>query len=168
MKKYKTEIELYVNDKLWKTVSEDKWNSTFIQLTHILRMKNYHEQYDDLPGFEYPSSYVHVWINWDKKKIVVLSHKERTQFKDNNGNVLYVDDIVDYNDLSHPIQSYFSAKPFNEGYYIREVFHHPGGDSWADTNIDETNIAYITKVKDVLDFPKQYWNSPEIFNIDTL
>ena len=165
--KYQATIELYVNDKLYKEVSEDEWNDAAIELTHILRFKGYHEQYDGLPGFSYPSSYAHVWINWEKKKILVLSHKARTQFKDKNGYAIYEDDFVEYGGF-HKIQSLFNAKPFNEGYYLRESIYRPGGNSWRDTNIDETNIGNIVKVKDVLNFPKRYWNTPKKFNINTL
>lgn len=166
MKKYKVDIELYINDKLYKTVSEDNWNDEADELARLLREKGYREQYTDPPGFEYPTQYVHIWINWSKKKILILSHKARTQFKDKNGYILYEDDFVEYETLD--LKSSFNAKPFNEGYYVRKEIYHPGGNSWIDTEIDETNICNIVKTRDVLNFPKRYWNHPQKFNINTI
>lgn len=163
-KKYKATIELYINDKLYKSVSDFKWDSELNKISHLLRAKGYIEQYNSMPGFEHPDDYATVWINWKTLKLVVVSHKVRTIFTDKNGNVLYEDDIVDYNGL----HSRFNPKPWNEGYYVREVFHHPGGDSWQDTDIDETNIDRIKKIKDVNAFPEKFWNMPEEFDINTL
>ena len=164
MKKYKATIELYINDKLYKAVSQDKWDTELNKLSHILRLKGYTEQYNDLNGFNHPDNYAAVWINWKTLKILIISHKARTVFADKNGNILYEDDIVEYNGL----HSRFNAKPWDEGYYVREVFHHPGGDSWQDTDIDESNIGLIKKLKDVNGFHKKLWNSPETFDINTL
>lgn len=164
---YETIIEIYVNDELYKAVSEDKWDDTLIELNSILKGKGYYIQYDNLPGFKHPSSSVKVWINWDKQKIVTVCIKARTQFKDKNGYIIYEDDLVEY-DSFHKIQSRFYAKPFNEGYYLRETIYRPGGNGWNDTNIDETNIKNIVKIKDAIDFPEKYWNNPKKLNINTL
>lgn len=163
-KKYKATIELYINDKLYKSVHQDKWDIELTKLSHLLSNKGYVEQYDNMPGFKHPDDYSHVWINWKSLKIVIVSHKARTIFTDKNGNILYEDDIVDYNGL----QSRFHAKPFDDGYYVREVFNKLGGDWWKDTNIDETNINLITKITDVNNFPQEQWNQPELFDIKTL
>ena len=164
---YESIIEIYVNDELYKAASEDEWDDVLIELNSILKLKGYHIQYDNLPGFKHPSSSVKVWINWDKQKIVTVCYKARTQFKDKNGYAIYEGDLVEYDDF-HKIQSLFNAKPFNEGYYLREFINHPGGNYWKDTIIDETNIKKITKIKDVIDFPEKYWNNPKKLNINKL
>jgi hypothetical protein len=165
---YEAIIELYVDDKLYKAVSEDEWDDTLEELNDILRSKGYHKQYDGLPGFEHPSSYVHVWINWDKKKIVTVCHKARTKLKDSKGNVLYEDDIV-YYDGFHKLTVPLCAKPWNEGYYVREYLTHEGMCSRvSDTNIDEHNVHMLTKVKDVINFPEKYWNKVKKLDIGKL
>ena len=167
-KEYKAIIELYVDDMLYKAVSEDEWDNTLNELNDILRSKGYHKQWDDMPGFKHPSSYVHVWINWNKKKIVTVCHKSRTIFRDKNGYVLYEDDFVEY-DHFQKIQSPFNAHPFYEGYYLREYLTHEGMCSRVrDTDIDESNIEYITKIRDVINFPKRYWNTPKKLDMSKL
>lgn len=158
-----------MNDRLYKAVSEDEWDHEANELAHILRLKGYREQYSNPPGFEYPSDNAYVWINWKKKKILILSYKARTEFEDRNGNILYEDDRVQYNDGFYKIETTLNAHPFGEGYYIREYLTHEGMCSRVrDTDIDENNIKYVTKIKDVLEFPKRNWNSPKIFDINTL
>ena len=166
---YEAIIELYVNDELYKTASEDEWDNTLIELNNILKLKGYYIQYDGMPGFKHPSNCAKVWINWDKRKIVTVCYKARTKFKDNKGNILYEDDIVEYNDGFHKLQTRFSAKPFNKGYYVREYLTHEGMCSRVlDTDIDESNIHMITKIKDVINFPENQWNNPKKLNINTL
>ena len=168
MARSKKIVELYINNQLYKSVPYNRWDSESRKLSHILRMKGYHEQYDDLEGFDYPSIYAHVWINWKSQKILITSHKIRTEYTDKKGNVLYEDDTVRYNDGDYVLTSEFNAKPFEEGYYIREYIPGYGGGSWRDTNISPDNIKYVTKVKDNLGFPKKFWNDPEKFDMNTL
>ena len=160
---------MYINNQLYKSVPYNRWDSESNKLSHILRMKGYHKQYDNLEGLDYPSIYVHVWINWKTRKILITSHKIRTKYTDRKGNILYEDDTVRYNDGDYVVTSEFNAKPFDEGYYVREYLTHQGMCSRVrDTNISPDNIKYVTKVKDNLEFPKKYWNDPEKFDVNTL
>lgn len=168
MERSKKVVELYINDQLYKSVSYNKWDSESKKLSNMLRNKGYHQQYDDLEGFDYPSIYVHVWINWKTQKILVTSHKIRTEYTDRKGNVLYEDDKVKYNDGCYAITSDLNSKPFDDGYYLREYLPSCSGGSWRDTDITPENIKYVTKVKDNLEFPKKFWNNPEEFDPNTL
>ena len=121
-----------------------------------------------LPIVGIPAIIVFFWINWDKKKIVTVCHKARTKLKDSKGNVLYEDDIV-YYDGFHKLTVPLCAKPWNEGYYVREYLTHEGMCSRvSDTNIDEHNVHMLTKVKDVINFPEKYWNKVKKLDIDKL
>ena len=161
MKSKKT-IEFYLNGKLFKTSSYDRWDHMNDYIIHdILNKRGYvevydHELYEDIPDNG------KLFINAKKLKCVLFTWKVYSGHKDGKGNKIYLDDVVD---TPYGFQSKISEMwGYDDTYYVRRSSKTSWG--WSDYTIYDWND--FKKVKDVNGTPKKYWNEPETIGLEIL
>lgn len=140
-------IEYYINGKLYRKCTYDKWDYTIGKIREILMKKGYMRVYSD--SFV---SYDEVYVNLKKGKSIVINYKIFSGHCDCKGRKLYEDDTVvsSFGEVGK-LHKHFNGDTFyiwNDRGYRTEIFN------WDD----------YEKVGDCIDMDKKYWKVVEEFD----
>jgi len=158
-------IEFFINNKLFKTCSYNKWNDTDKQIVSLIKKKGYIEIY----GEELHRNIHHnaeVYVNPKTFQCVILNHRINTGYKDGKGNNIYEDDKVNTPFGFVSTVNGLLDWEFNKGrptpYYVRKNGEH-SWEGWHDYDIED--FSEYEKIEDEMGLPKKMWNNPDTITI---